>query len=77
MELKADRLTGSVPSIHQWLSHQINGLRVVRATERRAAALRSRCHVEMYTPAGCVGVIRVLSCCVGSALPKVPGQMDG
>ncbi|KAJ3593422.1 hypothetical protein NHX12_005757 [Muraenolepis orangiensis] len=38
LELKADRLTGSGPSIHQWLSHQLNGLRVVRATERRAAS---------------------------------------
>lgn len=33
MEREAGRLTGSGPSIHQWLSHQINGLRVVRATK--------------------------------------------
>lgn len=33
MEREAGWLTGSLPSIHQWLSDQINSLRVVRATK--------------------------------------------
>lgn len=46
-ESETGQLTGSAPSIHQWLSHQINGLRVVRATKLLSSELQRS--AELYT----------------------------